>query len=72
MDHQDYCMVCDSEIPPGPDRCSIECEEVLNSSQSTGSTPCIECGQVGFHKMSCDTRTFGTLVPGTKGDSARS
>jgi predicted nucleic acid-binding Zn ribbon protein len=26
-DHVDRCLVCDTEIPPGPDFCSASCEE---------------------------------------------
>jgi hypothetical protein len=26
-DNRDYCLMCDAEIPPGPDFCSDECEE---------------------------------------------
>jgi hypothetical protein len=26
-DIKDYCLVCDKEIPPGPDFCSAECEK---------------------------------------------
>jgi predicted nucleic acid-binding Zn ribbon protein len=26
-DNRDYCQVCGKEIPPGPDFCSLTCEE---------------------------------------------
>ena len=30
----DHCLVCGAEIPPGPDFCSLECEDKWTTSQS--------------------------------------
>ena len=33
-DNKDTCLVCNKEIPPGPDFCGTECEEKYNKSQT--------------------------------------
>jgi hypothetical protein len=35
-DNIDTCLVCDTEVPPGPDFCSAECEEKAKNEPKEG------------------------------------
>lgn len=62
-DNTDHCLVCDTEIPPGPDFCGAECEAKANAETTPAPVPPAKLTpkQIGQLRRQWVTQVNGTV-----------